>query len=199
VPDDAAADKSFDYSQMGPVGGESVSRILSEHTTRSVALSALLLWEDHLYEQHLGEEGALLTPGLGPAAPELLPRTEWQVCTACTAYPNGCSPNWIVPQSCAGTSIVGPCDNHDACYQCGAVCSGTTRAQCDAQLRSAIQAVTGSSFCATAYWVGVRLLGWMFYQNPYLRPAFGPDVYYVGIELTACEGQYAHMCTIYVM
>jgi hypothetical protein len=47
VTDDATADKSFDYRQMGPVRRESVSQILSEHTTKAVALTASLLWEDH--------------------------------------------------------------------------------------------------------------------------------------------------------
>ena len=174
--------KVFEYSNGNYQ--EPLPNLLNRHTVASIALTTLWVWEDH-----------------GPGAAEkALIVTEKNTAPGgtCTPIPNGCS-GWGVPQTCAGTSLVPICDEHDRCYQCGAICDGTTRAECDSIFQATIYNETGSWLCAEIYYLGVRALGWLFYQDPNQRPNMGPDVYSLGIGLSACGGQYSHLCTHYVM
>ena len=147
-------------------------KVLRDHTLRSAALSALLHYED---EQ------------------DKLKRSSATSVTAqsCQPVPNGCS-NW--PDACGGISTRAACDAHDACYQCAL----GTRRECDRRLFDDVVALThGDYACASTYYVGVRLLGWLVYQDPTLRPYLGPDMYSLGLTLNACEG-YEYLCTTYV-
>lgn len=169
-----------------------LDEILDDHNVYSITLSALLLWEEEL--------AARSTPNpLFDRKVFDFNKTEVEVCDDCTAEPNGCSPGWIIPDSCAGSSITIPCNDHDICYQCFGPCHGTTRLECDRGLHDDILETTGSSLCANIYYYGVRMLGWVFYNDPRERENYGPDVYSLGIEISACSGQYAHMCTTFAM
>jgi hypothetical protein len=171
------------YSYENQPGYSQVEARVAEHNVRSVTLAALWLWEDYEAEQSTSPVPEQTTP----------------ICPGCGAEPNGCSPAWITPQSCGGHSLAPACIVHDICYQCGNFCWGHTRAQCDAQFRQRIQQITGNAFCAWTYWGGVRLIGWLFYQDPSLRPSMGGDAYSLGITLNACPPNQQHLCTTYVM
>jgi len=188
-------DRTFDYRGFQPPGGLALDDFLARHSVRSVALSALMLWEEEAGSSELSL--VQMTPSA--SEPLLQQRGLVPVCDECSADVNGCSPGWVIPDSCAGSSIRTPCDQHDACYQCGAICSGTSRSECDSRFRQAVYQATGNWWCASIYYWGVRGLGWIFYQDPNQRADLGPDVYYIGIELSACEGEYSHLCTHYVM
>ncbi len=171
----------FDYRNQP--GFDHLEAEVAAHTVRSVTLAALWLWEDYEAQRSsavVSEQGVLVCPG-------------------CSFDNNGCSPAWLIPQSCGGANIAGACLTHDACYQCGATCSGATRAQCDAQFRADITAITGSPFCGRVYWLGVRALGWLFFQDPTLRPYMGGDVYSLGISINPCPANMQHLCTTIVM
>ena len=145
-------------------------RVLRSHTLRSAALSALLHYED--------QQGAVI-----PAS-----RLSAQSCQPVT---DGCS-NWF--DECGGISTRAACEAHYACYQCAL----GTRRECDRALFDDIVSLThGDYACASAYYLGVRMIGWLVYQDPTLRPYLGPDMYSLGIELNACEG-YEYLCTTYV-
>ncbi len=192
----AAHEALFDYRSARL--SRPFDEIMAEHTVRSISLSALLLWEDHVEAQRVALDALPFQKQHGD---------HWgndEVCNgvdggpACTADPGGCS-GWLVPQSCAGTSIVEPCNRHDRCYQCGSFCFGTSRLQCDQGLRTDIRNVTGSWACGAIYFWGVRGFGWLFYQyDALMRMALGHDIYSLGLSMSACEGQYAHFCTVYV-
>ena len=194
--------RTLDYSEFRPPRGEELEAFLAGHTPASIALSMLVLWED----ETAGPAGRELvelekTTGLRSLKGAIVFRQEGErpVCDGCIAELSGCSPHWLVPNTCAGSSILLPCNNHDACYQCGAFCFGTSRAACDEQFRQEIFNATGSSWCANIYYWGVRFGGWPFYDDPTARGPMHSDVYSLGIEVSACEGQYAHLCTRYVM
>ena len=145
-------------------------RVLRSHTLRSAALSALLHYEE--------QQG-----GFRRSA-----RLSAQSCQPTT---DGCS-NWF--DECGGISTRAACEAHDACYQCAL----GTRRECDRRLFDDVVSLThGDYACASAYYLGVRMLGWLVYQDPTLRPYLGPDMYSLGIELNACEG-YEYLCTTYL-
>lgn len=148
--------------------------VASTHTVRSMALSALL----HFEEEKL--------------PPAVLPNA------SCTYLPNGCS---APLQYCGQILIRRDCDQHDWCYQCGSV-FGFTRLDCDIQFYNNIVGTTGNYECASAFYWGVRLLGWLFYQDPHAahnRLHYWGDIYPLGIEMNACAGtQYERMCTTYL-
>jgi hypothetical protein len=147
------------------------------HTARSMALSALLLWEEHVAER----------TGLAERYGDR--------CPSCRPSENGCS-GWF--ETCNGQPVTDLCHRHDVCYQCGSTCESTSRAQCDAQFRAEVRARTGSTWCGLIYWLGVRGLGWLFYQDPSQRIDMQPDLYSLGVALSACPTSYYHLCTIYV-
>jgi hypothetical protein len=149
-----------------------------QHTAPSVALAAALLWEDHVAER----AGLLAQYGEG--------------CSSCTPGGNGCS-GWM--ERCNGASVTAACNRHDACYRCGQACDSTGRAQCDAQFRAEVRNATGSTWCALIYWLGVRGLGWLFYQQPAERFDMQPDTYALGLALSGCPTSYYHLCTVYVL
>lgn len=173
--DPLRAARSFDYARTE--AGDDLSNLLRMHTAKSVALSALLLWEESR-----GED-------------ETMGRVYGQDCASCAATPNGCS-GWS--DTCNGRSVQTACNRHDVCYQCGSRCDGSTRPQCDAQFRQEVQAATQSADCAQIYWYGVRFMGWLFMRNPETRASSQPDVYSLGIALTGCPSGYTHLCTIYL-
>ncbi len=193
----AGTSKRFDYRAASLP--ESAQSLVAKHDVRSVAIAALLLWEETIDEAQSVRLDSLFVPEVLQRGTNPNCQTGCIDCPACTPTPNGCSPSWITPQSCAGTSIVPACTFHDSCYQCGSVCEGRGRQWCDQQLRNDIRATTGSWWCASVYYWGVRLLGWTAYQDPTQHPNLGPDAYSLGIQISACEGQYAHMCTVFVM
>lgn len=196
--------RTLDYSGFRPPRGEELEAFLAAHTPASVALSMLVLWEDETAETAASMSRQLAPmeePDGGvsfPGSPLFFRQEQRQVCPGCIANLNGCS-GWLTPQYCAGTAIGPACNDHDACYQCGAFCEGRTRLECDQQFRQAILSRTGSSWCANVYYWGVRVGGWPFYEDPNARFPMHPDVYSLGIEISACEGTYAHLCTHYVM
>lgn len=169
---------SFDYTNRGVYDTES---ILAQQTPKSAALSALLLWEDYLASVSSFFFSADSNYGTD--------------CPACSSLPNGCS-GWF--GSCNGASVRTACDKHDRCYQCGARCWGHSRSQCDSSFRQDVQGRSGSWWCGLVYWLGVRGLGWLFYQDPNARTDMQPDVYQLGISFTGCPQEYSHLCTIYV-
>lgn len=174
-------EETFDYRNR--TEAPNLESILRAHTVKSVALSALLLWEDHVAACN-GEAAC------GPLG---------RACPGCTLRPNGCTGSWLLPGECGtgNVSIVTACRAHDDCYQCGMFCAGTTRAQCDARFRQDIEALTNDPDCAWTYYWGVRLFGWLFYRNPLGRIP-EPDVYRLGLFVTACPPGLYHLCTIYV-
>jgi hypothetical protein len=152
-------------------------RVLAAHTLQSVALSALLHYEDQqrASTRALAGKASIATATGG----------------SCTPVTDGCS-NWF--DECGGISTRPACEAHDACYQCAL----GTRRECDRQLYNDVVTLTnGDHACAAAYYLGVRLIGWMVYQDPNLRPYLGPDMYSLGISLTACDG-YEYLCTTYL-
>lgn len=152
-------------------------RVVAAHTLQSVALSALLHYED----QQRSSTRAL------PGKASIAAATDG----SCTPVSDGCS-NWF--DECGGISTRPACEAHDACYQCAL----GTRRECDRQLYNDVVSLTNGDYaCAAAYYLGVRLIGWMVYQDPNLRPYMGPDVYSLGISLNACEG-YEYLCTTYL-
>ena len=148
--------------------------VLESHDLRSAALSAFLHWEEYL-AQHLR------SPRVG----------EHQIESTCESEPDGCT-GWF--DECGGLDVRPACDNHDRCYRC----SLASRAECDLLLFDDVVHLTGGDYaCASAYYWGVRGLGWMFYQDPNLRPYMGADVYAFGISLNACPAGMQHLCTTY--
>lgn len=167
------------YDYRNQPGFTHLESEVAEHDVRSVTIAALWLWEDYDAKQNAGAG----VPEVGG-------------CAGCTANTGGCTGVW---DSCGGVSIRGACDTHDTCYQCGAECNGCTRAQCDAQFRADIVALGAGPLCAGAYWLGVRALGWLFFQTPTLRSNLGPDVYSLGISINPCPPNMQHLCTTIVM
>jgi hypothetical protein len=152
-------------------------RVLAAHTLQSVALSALLHYED---QQRDSARASAMTSSIASVSGN-----------SCTPVSDGCS-NWF--DECGGISTRPACEAHDACYQCAL----GTRRECDRQLYNDVVTLThGDYACAAAYYLGVRLIGWMVYQDPTLRPYLGPDMYSLGISLNACEG-YEYLCTTYL-
>ena len=154
---------------------EQARDVAARHSLRSLSLSALLHWE----------------------AEESAGATVIEKVTGCWANSDACTSS---ADHCAGTSIVLACQNHDWCYQCGYT-QGLTRADCDVQLFDDIYALTGNGNCASAYYWGVRALGFLFFQDPNYpinRLHYWGDVYSLGISMNACSGtQYERMCTTY--
>ena len=151
------------------------AQIVAAHTPLSVALSAMLHLEDEKPDPKLYEK------------------------SSCSYRPNGCTAS---PQDCGGISIRSACDNHDWCYQCG-WSQGRTRSDCDIEFFQEIyQLTSGNGDCASAYYWGVRVLGWLFFQDPNApvnRLHYWGDVYALGISMNACSGtQYERMCTTYI-
>ncbi len=182
ILDEAGAPEALDfYDYRNQPGFDQLEAEVAAHTVRSVTIAALWLWEDYEARVHAGT--GITEQGGGD-------------CPGCVADRGGCTGVW---DWCNGSYIGDACDTHDGCYQCGAFCRGCTRAQCDAQLRVDILAATGSPFCARAYWLGVRGLGWLFFQDPTLRPYMGGDVYSLGISINPCPANMQHLCTTIVM
>lgn len=150
-------------------------QVLQSHTLKSAALSALLHWED--------EQAQALPTRSGPSP------TVGQDCDP--GVPDGCT-GWF--DECGGISVRAACDAHDICYRCALM----SRRACDNQLYEDVGELSGDWDCASSYYWGVRGLGWMFYQDPNLRPYMGPDVYALGITINGCEG-YEYLCTTYIM
>jgi hypothetical protein len=171
----------FDYQNQP--GFSQLEAEVAAHNVRSVTIAALWLWEDY--------EASKSTA--------VLPEQVQLACPGCSFNNNGCSPAWLTPQSCGGVNLGAACLRHDACYQCGAFCTGATRAQCDAQFRQDITAMTGSWLCGRIYWLGVRAIGWLFFQSPFLRPNMGSDVYNLGVSINPCPDNMQHLCTTIVM
>lgn len=146
-------------------------QVASSHDLRSMAVSALLHWEE--------EKVIIPVPN-----------------AACEAQPNGCS---VPINHCNGISIAYACDRHDRCYQCGWE-SGKTRADCDLEFFYDIYATTGDGACANTFYWGVRLAGWLFFREDSVnRLHYWGDVYALGISMNACSGtQYERMCTTYL-
>ena len=172
----AATRESFDYKNTGTFDTEGE---LARQTVKSIALAALLLWEDR---QAPFLEA--LTPNYGVDCPR------------CSSIPDGCS-GWS--QRCNGRSVKESCERHDRCYQCGNQCWGHTRAQCDLNFYQDVTQATNSNGCGFIYWVGVRGFGWLFYRYPDLRADMQHDVYYLGITLNGCPPGMYYLCTTYVM
>ena len=91
--------QDFDYARTEE--GENLSDIVRRHTVRSVAVAALLLWEE--------------------SQEPTVTRTYGQPCPGCSPTPNGCS-GWS--DTCNGRSVQAACNRHDVCYRCGGVCDG---------------------------------------------------------------------------
>lgn len=184
VYDPAGAPESIDfYSYPNQPGYDHLEAEVAAHDVRSVTIATLWLWEDYEADKSTA----------------MLPEQVQIACPGCTFNNNGCSPSWVTPQSCGGVSVRPACLTHDACYQCGAFCAGATRAQCDAQFRRDITVLTGSPFCGQIYWLGVRAIGWLFFQIPGLRPNMGSDVYSLGITINPCPANMQHLCTTIIM
>ncbi len=204
VTQEAPLTMTFDYRQARIKDFDgNIRDLLARHSVRSVGLSAVLLSED--YQE--GSSPAVVEPAPvfpfrflekgGAALPEEDDYTECVDTGVCTINENGCS---VAPDSCppySNQSVFDSCQEHDRCYQCGAACHGFTRLQCDRDLRTNIAFQT-NPFCAWAYFLGVRFGGWLFYQTAQGGIGFMHDVYSLGITISACEGQYAHMCTVWV-
>ena len=148
--------------------------ILKAHDLRSAAVSAFLHWEE-FSAQRL-------------KSPHLLER---QVESTCESEPDGCT-GWF--DECGGLDVRPACDNHDRCYRCALA----SRAECDLRLFDDVVGLTGGDYaCASAYYWGVRGLGWLFYEDPSLRPSMGADVYAFGVSLNACPEGMQNLCTTY--
>lgn len=199
--DTAPLTMTFDYqrARVRNFDGD-IRELLARHSVLSVALSAVLLWEDYVD----GSSPAVIDPI--PQLPFGFPEgglpegDDYDQCIAaglCTISQNGCT---VVPDNCppfSTATIRESCNEHDSCYQCGEACFGYTRLQCDRDLRINIT-FQANSACAWVYFLGVRAAGWLFYQTTTGGIGLMHDVYSLGISISACEGQYAHMCTVYV-
>lgn len=172
----AATRESFDYRNTGSFDTEAT---LARQTVKSIALAALLLWEDRQ----------------APLIQQLMPHYG-EECPGCDPEPNGCS-GWT--DRCNGRSVKESCERHDACYQCGNQCWGHTRAQCDLNFYQDVTQATNGNGCGFIYWVGVRGFGWLFYRYPGERAQRQSDVYALGIALNGCPPGMYYLCTTYVM